>query len=215
MAVTGEQASNEAATQAGAQVVQQLGEIPFGDLLAAMGRGLAEAQLALDRLSSLVALTLTGHYQLAHTPEGAWTVVPQDSRIAVGGESLSLLELGFSPTFYQFVDTLLEIKVSISMTLEQSSREEVTSTARTERSWTEGGFLGIGGTRRTQMNTTTVSSQLAARFQYSAEGASLVRTKLAPLPPPPGLARLLRELGAPGAVQPAADAGQFDTQGAR
>jgi hypothetical protein len=116
--------------------------------------------------------------------------------VVFGGEALSLLELGFTPSFYQFVDTVVEIKVSVSMTREETmSVERQESTTQTQR-WTEGGFLGIGGTQHTRTNTTTVSSQFASRFQYSAEGASVVRTKLVPVPPPAALASLVRELAA-------------------
>jgi hypothetical protein len=176
------------------QLAQQLSEVPFGDLLTSMGRGLAEAQFALDRMSSLVALTLSGNYGLETNATGEWSVVERNNRIAFGGEELSLLELGFTPTFYQFVDTILEIKVSISMTLDQSMKEEKRSTVSDEQSWTEGGFLGIGGTKRTKTNTTTVSSQFSSRFQYSVEGASVVRTKLVTVPPPAALTNLVREL---------------------
>lgn len=176
------------------QLAQQLSDVPFGELLTSMGRGVAEAQFALDQMSSLVALTMSGKYQVETDPTGAWRLVARDSRVPFGGETLSLLELGFTPTFYQFVDTLLEIKVSISMTLDQSTTEERHDTVTDTQSWTEGGFLGIGGTRRTRTNTTTVSSQFSARFQYSTEGASVVRTKLVPVPPPAALANLVREL---------------------
>ena len=33
---------------------------------------------------------------------------------------VSMLELGFSPTFYQFVDTIIEVKISIKYTQEGS-----------------------------------------------------------------------------------------------
>lgn len=177
-------------------LAEQLSEIPFGELLLSMGRGVAEAQFALDHMSSLVALTLSGKYQLVRTATGDWGVVAGDSRVSFAGEALSLLELGFTPTFYQFVDTLLEIKVSISMSLDQSMTEERSDTVTDTHSWNEGGFLGIGGTQRTQTNTTTVSSQFAARFQYSTEGASVVRTRLVPVPPPSALTNLVRELAA-------------------
>ena len=177
------------------QLAQQLSEVPFGDLLTSMGRGLAKAQFAVDRMSSLVALTLSGNYALASdATTGEWSVVERNNRVAFAGEELSLMELGFTPTFYQFVDTMLEIKVSISMTLDQSMQEEKRSTVSDEQSWTEGGFLGIGGTKRTTTNTTTVSSQFSSRFQYSVEGASVVRTKLVAVPPPAELTNLVREL---------------------
>ena len=176
------------------QLAQQLSEVPFGDLLTSMGRGLAEAQFALDRMSSLVALTLSGNYGLETDAAGEWIVVEREQpcrfrrgRAVVAGARLH-------PTFYQLVDTILEIKVSISMTLDQSVQEERRSTVSDQQSWTEGGFLGIGGTKRTKTNTTTVSSQFSSRFQYSVEGASVVRTKLVTVPPPAALTDLVRQL---------------------
>ena len=163
-------------------------------MLASMGRGVAEAQFALDKMSSLVALTLSGKYQLETDAAGEWIAVARDNRVAFAGEELSLLELGFTPMFYQFVDTLLEIKVSVSMTTDQSFSEQRSDTATSTQSWTEGGFLGIGGTKRTQTNTTTVSAQFSSRFQYSTEGASVMRTKLVPVPAPAALTNLVREL---------------------
>src|SRR6185312_16594180 len=106
------------------QLAQQLSEVPFGDLLTSMGRGLAEAQFALDRLATLVALTLSGNYGLETDAAGEWSVVERNNRVTFAGEELSLMELGFTPTYYQFVDTILEIKVSISMTLDRSMQEE-------------------------------------------------------------------------------------------
>jgi hypothetical protein len=178
------------------QLAQQLAEIPFDDLLASMGRGVAEAQSALDKMSSMVALSLSGKYQVETSATGEWVLVPHDTRVLFGGEALSLLELGFTPSFYQFVDTILEIKVSVSMTREETASVERRDSTTERQTWTEGGFLGIGGTQQTRTNTTTVSSQFASRFQYSAEGASVVRTKLVPVPPPAALAGLVRELAA-------------------
>ena len=86
--------------------------------------------------------------------------------------------------------------VSLCMTLYQSVQVERQSTVRDELNWTVGGLIGIGGTKRTRTNTTTVSSQFSSRFQYSVEGASVVRTKLVTVPPPAALTGLVRELAA-------------------
>ena len=176
------------------QLAQQLAEIPFDELLTSLGRGVAEAQLALDKMSTMVAVSMSGRYQVVTNAAGESSLAPADTRVRFGGEDLSLLELGFTPSFYQFVDTILEIKVSVSMTREESSSTTRSETNTQTQRWTEGGFLGIGGTQQTRANTTTVSSQFASRFQYSAEGASIVRTKLMPVPPPSALASLVQEL---------------------
>src|SRR5437870_4668057 len=109
-------------------LAQQLSEIPFGEMLVSMGRGVAEAQFELDKMSSLVALAMSGKYQVEINEAGTLGLVERDNCVLFAGEALSLLELGFTPTFYQFVDTILEIKVSVSMTEEQSITETKSQT---------------------------------------------------------------------------------------
>jgi hypothetical protein len=93
-----------------------------------------------------------------------------------GAPSYSLLDLGFTPTFYQFVDTTLEIKVAFSMSAEN------TKTAGTEKQ----------GTVKTK--STPVDATYANRFQYPVEGSSVLRTKLVTVPPPGVLEGRVRQL---------------------
>ncbi len=175
---------------------EALTEIPFAEMLTSMGSGIAEAQFELDKMSTLIALMMSGEYVLTTDEAGQRNVVQGDSRVAIDGQQYSLLQLGFAPTFYQFVDTVLEIKVSIRMQEEHTATETKTDTKTSQSSWTEGGFLGIGGTRRTKAHTTTVSSQFSSKFQFTSEGSSLVRTKLVPVPPPPGLTSFVQAASA-------------------
>ena len=108
----------------------------------------------------------------------------------------SMLELGFAPTFYQFVDTIIEVKIAIRMTRETES--SVTRSSR-GRSF-GGGFFGarIGGGSQTGAGilatTTQVDATYSSKYSYTAEGASLLRTKLAPVPPPAVLEDRVRAL---------------------
>jgi hypothetical protein len=110
---------------------------------------------------------------------------------------MSMLELGFSPTFYQFVDTIIEVKIAIKITRTSEStftrRSTETETARQARG---GGLLGaiFGGKRSdsTTVTTNQVDASYASKYSYSAEGSSLLRTKLVPLPPPPILEERIR-----------------------
>lgn len=109
---------------------------------------------------------------------------------------LSMMELGFTPTFYQFVDTIIEVKIAIKITRESSftrrtsdESKDTTSTSR-RRGW----FFS-----RNKSNTTTntvqtsqVDASYSSRYSYSAEGASLLRTKLSPVPPPAILEERIR-----------------------
>lgn len=109
---------------------------------------------------------------------------------------LSMLELGFSPTFYQFVDTIIEVKIAIKITRETQSTVARRNTVTANRSASRGGgLLGLFGGRKSNESTVTTSqvdATYSSKFSYSAEGASLLRTKLVPIPPPPILEERIR-----------------------
>ena len=105
---------------------------------------------------------------------------------------LSMLELGFSPTFYQFVDTIVEVKISISFKEERSTDVNVKSNTVSH------GFSASWGKGNLDLNrsvtTTQVNANYASKYSYSAEGSSLLRTKLVPIPPPAILDERIRDL---------------------
>jgi hypothetical protein len=123
---------------------------------------------------------------------------------------LSLLELGFAPVFYAFVDTIIEVKISISITTESSS---TTTTENTGRS-VQGniGFSGIpflrGRMNRTrEVSTSQVNATYSNRYSYTAEGSSLLRTKLSPVPTPAILEERIRAAMAAEQARKAAELG--------
>lgn len=141
-----------------------LNAMPFDEMIASMGRGIAEAQRKLDEISFEITKMMSGtdpkyRITLTNRPNAA---------------SYSLLELGFAPTFYQFVDTVLEIKVAFSMSSETAT----------------------GASRQTLFHTksTPVDATYANRFSYPVEGSSVLRTKLVTVPPPGLLEGRVREL---------------------
>lgn len=101
---------------------------------------------------------------------------------------LSMLELGFTPTFYQFVDTIIECKIAIKTTFESSySRTSSTknasnssSSSRSRGWWRSNTASNYNGSVR----TTQVDATYSSKYSYSAEGASILRTKIVPVPPP-------------------------------
>jgi hypothetical protein len=81
-------------------------DVPMADLIQKMGSAIAEAQLRLDQMAVRVA-SLLGEAKV-------------DFRTVDGGTtSKSLLELGFSPTFYHFTETEIEIRMTISLKVEE------------------------------------------------------------------------------------------------
>lgn len=101
-------------------------------------------------------------------------------------QRLSMLELGFSPTFYQFVDTMIRVSISIKFTREGSSSYTVDQ--NTESTNNNGGaslgFFRARYNNNKTVTTTQVNAAFSQKFSYSAEGSSILQTKLVPIPPP-------------------------------
>ena len=186
---------NEAPQSVGSELL----EVNFAQLVGGMGQGIADAQLRLDMVSMQLAQMMSGQpYKLLKLDENGGFVFKDDKpvtidmpavRIEFGGEELSLLELGFTPTFYQFVDTIIEVKVSINIARESSAAR---SSVDVDSGLSLGGNLVTGFSAG--LKVATVSASFAAKYQYSAEGSSLLRTKLVPVPPPTILQERMRRL---------------------
>lgn len=97
---------------------------------------------------------------------------------------ISMLECGFTPTFYQFVDTIIEVKISIKYTQDGSYNNAVETSNKTTR-----GRLGFFRKLKSGANvqTSQVNASYSQKYSYSAEGSSLLRTKMVPIPTPPAL----------------------------
>jgi len=141
-----------------------LNAMPFDEMIASMGTGIAEAQRKLDEISFEITKMMSG-------TEAKYRIRLSDSADA---RTYSLLELGFAPTFYQFVDTVLEVKVAFSMSSE-------TSNSGSDRG-------------KYQAKSTPVDATYSNRYQYPVEGSSVMRTKLVTVPPPGLLEGRVREL---------------------
>ncbi len=166
---------------------QELLNVPMGDMIRQMALAIADAQFELDKSSILVAEMMGGSMRV-RDEEGVpvTPAVTLDSRVSFGGEQLSMLELGFSPNFYQFVDTIIEVKIAVKMT------ESVASTYSTTTS-----APSIKKHQKMRAMVTQVDASYTRKYDYSAEGASLLRTKLVPVPPPAVLEERIRALIAP------------------
>jgi hypothetical protein len=116
---------------------------------------------------------------------------------------LSMMELGFTPTFYQFVDTIIEVKIAIKMTrtrefsrtTSNASSSSDSSSRRSRRGGLWSIFSGRSSSnygRSNQVQTSQVDATYSAKYSYTAEGASLLRTKLVPVPPPAILEERIR-----------------------
>ena len=175
---------------------QDLLNVPFPAMIRSMGLAIAEAQYELDIVSMKIARLMAGFTPEKEDDEaGTGFDGARSNLVQIGphkqNDSYSLLELGFTPTFYQFVDTLIEVKISITM-----SQEDTSKTSSTRVAASVSGKLGFFSASA-KMNVSTVSASYSSKYQYSAEGSSLLRTKLVTVPAPAILEERLRALSAP------------------
>ena len=178
---------------------QELLNVPMGEMIRDMAMAIADAQVALDTASMEVAELMSGKVwgldaNGVPLPESAGSSTvpanPRDTTVFFGyridesghrvAAKMSMLELGFSPTFYQFVDTIIEVKIAIKMT--RDTEFKTTSTTKTESKRFKFNFFK--GSAGNTVQTTQVDASYSSKYGYSAEGSSLLRTKLVPIPPP-------------------------------
>lgn len=136
--------------------------------------------------------------------------------VSIGGEQLSMLEAGFIPSFYHFVDTIIELKMEVKIREEQStSMAYMASTKRKSEVTTSGevGYKASAGvaagpftasaelsakagwkTKNTAAYSTSVDAKHSQSFNQDLSASSLMRTKLVPVPPPEVLVERIKIL---------------------
>lgn len=111
---------NGAGTEA-QNVAGAITSMGIGEMISKLAIGIAEGQMELDTACMQIAQFL-GEAQVAFGKR-AGTDEP---------DLISLIELGFTPNFYQFVDTILEVRVAVSSQFEEK-REVETSDLRLQQ----------------------------------------------------------------------------------
>ena len=171
----------------GATVGADLLAVPFPKMVLSLAQAISKGQLALDQ-ASLNTLKVLAKTKFDYIPEITEVLSPSED-INAGGVTvtgvdvelitpralkLTLLQAGIVPTFYQFTESVIEVKMSISSKVESQSEFEFG--IETEAS---AGFLFASGSVSSHVNFKTSNT-----FSHSAEGSSLLRTTLKPTPPP-------------------------------
>jgi hypothetical protein len=167
-------------------VGHELLDVPFPAMIFNMANAIAKSQMALD-MGSIEIMRVMGDKKKAPVFLPMVNVGPDGKLIDTGedGETnleTSMIGAGFQPTFYQFVETIIEVKMTIKMT-------EDTEYTREEKS--KRTSIGFSLFRGFSITTTPINSTYTNSYNYSVEGSSLLRTRLVPLPPNTFVQRLL------------------------
>jgi len=180
------------------QVGSELQEVDFGELIRSLAQGIADGQHALD-LSSIATLQALANTNVSVIPEIAEVITPAPFQVDVSGQApvwvtgarvtstasdpvtMSALQAGILPTFYQFTEATIGLKVAVSLreTREIDSQGTVTTGLRA---------FGANVNFRTQ-NT----------YSYSVDAAASVNVTMRPVPPPRALQPSVVTVNATGA----------------
>ena len=136
------------------------------DIVERPGTAIAHAQNAMD-LSSVQIATLMSDRE------------NHGLIIGNGGEKRSLLELGFTPSFYQITEATVEARVAFSM----ASSSEVSLSVG----------AAAGGAYGLMMFAASVNATYTNKYSFEASGSSAITARLSAVPPPSLLATLLAE----------------------
>lgn len=105
-------------------------EVSFADMVRMLGEGIADAQVALDRASAEMVRELAGS-KVEIIPEIVETIAADGKITYASGkpQTVSLLDIGILPTFYQFAEASVELvmDVRISETTDEKTKEKRTA----------------------------------------------------------------------------------------
>jgi len=144
---------------------QELLNVPFPDMVLNLASAIAEGQFKLDQVSCQIAAMMgdAEKYPI-ELPD-----LSNDNKPI----KTSMIGAGFQPTFYQFTDTIIEVKIAITIS------------KQTEKSASLKAKAGFG------CFSASVNASYSSKYSYTAEGSSLLRTKITPLPPNPFMQKIL------------------------
>lgn len=180
-------------------VGQDLLDTPFPQMVQNLAFAIARGQMALDRSSMDTTRQLAREKvkiieEIHEVIEPEFRTInvsindaagtPINQTIVVTGARITsdstdpvdytLLQAGLFPTFYQFTESIIEVKMSISQKSSSSSELEAGASLSVQGGWGPVSVAFAAHVNYKNSNT----------YSYSAEGSSLLRTTLKPVPPP-------------------------------
>jgi len=180
----------------------ELASVPFGRMIYDMASAIARSQSALDQSSIALVKVLANTY-FDYVPDVVETLTPAPRQVTTAGPDgspvgltdakgnpvmvtgvhvdvdvspsfqLTLLQAGVNPTFYQFTDSTIVIKMAVTSTT------EVDDSITTSTDYSGRQFWFGGGSVASHVNAT-----YSGKYSYDVTGSSSLSTTLACVPPP-------------------------------
>lgn len=153
-------------------VGQELLDVPLPDMVTKLALGVAEAQRALDENSVETAQALATT-EIDVVPAVTQTIAADGTVTFTQADpiSMSLLQVGLNPTFYQFSEASIEVTMDIKTTTSSETAIKVSAKAKV-------GFAMWSASVRVDVSHNR-------KFQKEVRGTSRLFTKMVPVPPPP------------------------------
>jgi hypothetical protein len=166
------------------QIGNELQEVQFGELLRSIAQGIADGQQALDLAAVKTLVTLSNTY-IDVIPEISEVITPQPITVPISGVpgetsiqvtgarvtatasdpvQMTAIQAGLLPTFYQFTEVDIALKISVQL-------RQVTQT-ETDGTITTGIFAFSSHVNFRNQNT----------YSYSVDASSSVTATLKPVP---------------------------------
>jgi hypothetical protein len=174
---------------------QELLDVPFPEMVFKLANAIAQGQRRLDKASLETARALAKakvkvipelYEVVAFAPEKIVGGVPVTGITVTASHAdpvdYTLLQAGLMPTFYQFTESIIEVKISISYRSSTTSEFEFGASLEVSTEASADYLFASGSVSSTF--TSSVNFKTSSTYSYSAEGSSLLRTTLRPVPPP-------------------------------
>lgn len=152
---------------------QVLVEARLPDIIEQIGQSIASAQMALDSTGVRIA-TMLSETQVGFSDEDG------------NRQDRSLLELGFTPTFYHFAETDIELNMTVSLRIEKGFGVE--------------GELGTDDEAPNRMMpfAANISLEYHQKYGFDVSASSTIRTKMKAVPAPQVFLEAIRDNAAGG-----------------
>lgn len=147
-----------------------LASAPVSEIIRSMASSIADAQEELDARSRRSAAALAAEQVTLKDRDG-------------NDHTRTLLDLGFTPTFYSFVTVDLELSLETRITEETDVGGEISANAGREATETSATSMGM-----------TMSANFQRKFGVETSGQTRMAAQLVALPPPPAFVDFLTEL---------------------
>lgn len=140
------------------EVIKSLEQSPLSTMVKNLGTAIAEAQFRMDQTAVQIAKLMSS----------------KDPPVEIGGNEFSLLELGFTPTFYQLTEASIEAKIAFS----SAETKEFS--------------IGVQAGVNVGFFAASVNASYSQKYSFEASGSSSITARLVSVPPPTVFSERLR-----------------------